>query len=337
MSKATFPATGPSRERMGFMDVDVQLITREMQEAGPLAKMKELMPDDWKAYLQFRVNHSLPVVAGPLASGNFSGYHPRVIAKSHPSLINQQVNLNHKIHSYDPENVPEDRIVGCVIATQFPMGDHSRLPADRASAPCITGIAAIFKQAKGVDKMLGGHLASRKPWSLSLEVAFQIEEAGIWFPDEQRMVAVRALPEDVWRQSVQRRGGRNLYGKYKGQQLVLCPGGEENPVAYQGFGLTTNPAELEAGIDQIKAEKMDLGEGMMALCAEAQPLALFRRGVSWPGPQSRTIAKVEKVFHDGTAVLGQDRRTATPENPVLQVMTLGGLRLLRTLASVQVG
>lgn len=322
----------------GFTVSDVKLLSQETASSSAFAS-EGYEPDNWKGYIEFRLCHSMPVVAGPLASGNFTAYHPAVIARSYKSLLHQQMNLHHRIKSYNPKVIPRDRIVGAVVAVKFPEHAARQVPKSKEEAVPITALAAIFKQAEGVPKMLGDHLASRETWSVSLEMAFSIVECGIFLPSDGSLTPIMEAGEDIWR-GISRKPGGGLRvgkrgGKESGEQMVVAPGCTDGTIEYQGVGFTPTPAEWEAEIDSVRAEMRQ--DGMMAIAASMVPLAMFPRGVRWFDAASNLVfARVLQVHAEGEAKLGRDRREAKPGNPILHCRTKDGIEVLRSLRSVLV-
>jgi hypothetical protein len=318
---------------------DVKLLSTELAEASPFAQAG-FKADNWKAYVQFKLNHSMPVVAGPLASGNFTAYHPGVLARSFQSLLHQQMNLRHLVRSYNPKVVAKDRIVGAVVGVSFPQQSAMQMPKTKDAALPITAVAAIFKQADGVPKMLGDHLASRQEWSVSMETVFPIAECGIYLASDGSITPLMEAPEKMWAGISRGKNGirvGRMGGKDHGEQMIVAPGGIGGSIEYQGVGFTPTPAEREAVIEEVHAERATLlAEGVMAIAAEAVPLAMFPRGVRWlDALNNLAVARVMAVHQEGEAKLGRDRRTATPENPVLHCRIRGtGQEVLRSLRSV---
>lgn len=326
---------GQMREVMDLEVHDLAVLGKDSNEMA-LLQQSGYQPDDWKAYIQFKANFSLPNIAGPLQSGNYTGYHPKVIANSYGSFLHQQVNIGHLVKSYAPKQISQDRIVGCIVGVQFPANNWDKIPDTKQAAPCVTFTAAIFKQAQGVSKILGNHLTSREVQAVSIEVVFSIAEAGIYIPSEKRLVAVADADEELWAAVTRDKNGVIKFGKYKGEQIVVCPGGINGRYAAQGVGLTPTPAERIAEIVDVKASRMELADGMLALCAEHASMAMFQKGVKWRTPSGVTVAKVLEVHTSGEVKVGLDRRTATPENPLLVTETQGRMKVLRSLQSVVV-
>lgn len=257
-------------------------------------------PDNWKAYIEFELCHSLPVVAGPVMSGNYIGYLPKVLAISHESLQHQQMNLRHMLKAYDPKNIPRDRIVGCVVATWFPKDPKGgwKMPEDKASAPAIRACAVVFKLAEGVNALLGKHLASREKQSVSIETITSFDNMGLALRSDLGTVTPLLEAEGDLRDAISRDGetGALRVGKTpKGEQVVLIYG-LEKPVQFRGVGVTPNPAEREAEITAVHAERRGEWDGgeTMGIAAEAVPMMLAGRTVRFASTgRCGTIRKVE--------------------------------------------
>lgn len=326
------------RERLIAGMSNLQLLTRELAASGPFAQMgfDDLEPDAHRAYFTFDVHHSTPVIAGPLVSGNYTTYHPAVLARSAGSLLHQQVNLRHQIKAYDPEKIRRDRIVGAIVGVHYPPHAAMTMPKTKEEAVPITAVATIFKQAEGVGKMLGDHLTSKQEQSISGEVAFQIPEIAVYLPSDGTFTPFPDLTAEMLKGIKRTNGGifaGKMGGRPNGEQMIVAPGGTEHDVGFQGMGLTPNPAEREAQITRVQAERR--ADGTMTLCAEARDLALFARGVTWMA-MDRTFALVKKVHSDGPVRLGHDVRTASREDPILHCVTYNGVQVLRRMSSVKI-
>lgn len=154
------------------------------------------IPDAATAYMELYMAHSFPAfldVAAPGERPAFTTLHPAVLARSFRSLRGKPVNLGHLMKSYDPDNILRDRILGTVMAVEFPApagaitctcgrqfdfwlqaeaGGRSaggrkcpgcevlyqppqwRVQGARENLPCIRAVAALHKNAEGVAQVL---------------------------------------------------------------------------------------------------------------------------------------------------------------------------------------
>jgi hypothetical protein len=322
---------------------------------GPFAG-QNFKPNKWRAYMQFHIQHAMPVVAGPTMKGNHLAYHPAVIERSVHGLIHQQMNLEHRIKRYHPDNKAiRDRIVGAVVGVHFPKRPITgwQIPADPEAAPYITAVAAIFKQAEGVPRVIGEHQSSSKVWNNSIEILYPLDEMGLFIPSTREVIPTLAELPPAMKNAITRDPKTNhlLAGKYRGEQMALAPGGINGTIDYQGVGMTKFPAEKTAGIDQILASGKEVGtemesaeteEGNMlvAVQAEAHSMMMFVKGVSFLDAQGRRVwARVKEITQEGIVKLDGCEMQATPENPVLLVRTVIEGRvyeLLRKLSGVAV-
>lgn len=290
-------------------DKTVEMSAMEVSNVRMLAENAEspfsnlgYKPDAWKAYIEFEICHSLPVVAGPVQSGNYLGYLPQILADSHTSLLHQQVNLRHLIKAYDPENIARDRIVGCVVATWFPGRPTGgwTMPTDKASAPAIRACAVVFKLAEGVNQILGKHLASREKQSVSIETIATLDNLGLWVASKPDVVTPLMDAEgDLWKavEKDKKTGMLRVKKMPNGEQVVLIYG-VNKPVEFRGVGVTPKPAELEAEITAVFAERQEWDGGeLMAVAAERMPMVLEGQSVAFPATGRRGV--IRKVSTDG--------------------------------------
>ena len=297
-------------------------------------------PDNWKAYIEFDICHSLPVVAGPLMSGNYLGYLPKVLGMSHESLRHQQVNLRHMLKAYDPENIPRDRIVGCVVATWFPKEpfDGWKVTDDKESAPAIRACAVVFKLAEGVNALLGKHLASRERQSVSIETITSFDNMGLALRNDLGTIVPLLEAEGALRDAVSRdeETGALRVGKTpKGEQVVLIYG-LNNPVQFRGVGVTPNPAEREAEITAVYAERRAEWDGgeMMGIAAEAVPTLLTGRSVRF---QTGRVGRIRRVETSGKLCVPGNWSCgvmASAEDPAVLIELAGRRMVVHRLSDV---
>jgi len=148
---------------------------------GSMIEQLGFKPDESKAYMQFSIQHAMPSVAGPTMKGNYLAYHPAVIDRSHRGLLHQQLNLEHRIKRYNPEQISRDRIVGAIVAVKFPPQPPMgwKIGDDAQHAPAIRAVATIFKKAEGVPRVIGEHQGSKEKWNNSIEVLYKTDDLGV--------------------------------------------------------------------------------------------------------------------------------------------------------------
>lgn len=259
---------------LGFceLSLDVQLCSNGIFTAD----RGFLKPDNTKAYVPCVLSHSWPVV---MAFGNT--LHPNTIARSFQSLRDQNVNIGHMVHSYDKDNIPRDRIVGSVVSVDFPASDDGGwiLGNDPTKAPGIRAVMSLFKQAAGIDRIIGQFLSGKRQWSVSVEYLYDFKESG-WLvipatasqnyelagemvtmgttPDEVRKLGMWYVPwtkaPDEMLSCWNKRKAR-VDKDYKGAKVVLMQGGIDGGIHYMGIGLTEAPAEPTAKINDMFASK----------------------------------------------------------------------------------
>lgn len=314
-------------------------LTNENQECEIIAAgaedplFGEVKPDGFTAYSRISFGRSLPLVAGPeMISGSVFGIHPAVLARSASGIVHKQMNMGHKVTYLGAR---EDRICGCVLGASFPEEPEGGwvIPPTVESAPAITAFAALFKQAKGVDKMLGDHLSGKVRMAVSMEFTFFWEEVGIYIPEENEVYHRDNLPRSIQGMVFNDDKGRLLIrNTARNPKLVLAIGGKDGRMIFSGVGYTPTPADPTAYVDTIAAEHR---EGMM-VCGSGAPEEIWTPGmpVTWPGGQygRGTIAAVimegEKTLHGKTL-------QGSFENPALEIRLPNSVRILRSADSVK--
>lgn len=309
-------------------DIALKLTLTNFREAdlsaestSPFAKLG-FKADRWKAYVECEVCHSLPdgrlVGAGHGANGNIIAFWPDVIANSHGGLVHQQFNIGHKIAAYaadDKKANAEDRIVGCVIAThveQKPMEGWYSPTNLQGKGNHIRALVVVWKLAKGVNKIIGDHLASRVEQSVSIETIVSKERLGIMRPSTGEGFAFLDMPED-WALTVKaaKPGFLPKVGMIDGEQLVLTYGIPGGTVEFRGLAMTPNPAEATAKVVSIAASKVD--DETFAIAAESVNDQLVGKKVKF---HTGRIGEVVKVSTSGAGLMGVN---ASQDDPLLTV------------------
>lgn len=301
--------------------------------AGEHPVFGDVTPDQWTAYATVHFGKSLPMVVGPESiTGSVFGIHPAVLSRSFNTIIHKQVNLGHTLVALGKK---EDRICGCVLQCAFPEEPSGGwvVPATVEEAPQITAFSALFKQARGVPKMLGDHLGGKVKMSVSMEFTYYLDEMGLYDPVSNMTYDRKDIPTSLSGYWFEDEKGRLMLKKSSRKpSLVVALGGVSGRVWFSGYGYTDRPAESTAGIDSIAAARHN--EGLM-VCGSMLELPEFVPGmkVRWPGGEFGHGA-VRTVYLDGKHTRFQKTLTATMENPVLDIALPDGRRIIRRASSV---
>jgi hypothetical protein len=292
----------------------------------------EARPDRFTAYSRVTFARSLPHVAGPeMISGSVFGIHPAVVARSAHGIVHKQMNMGHKVTYLGAK---EDRICGCVLAASYPEEPEGgwEIPASAGEAPVITAFAALFKQAKGVDKMLGDHLSGKVRMAVSMEFSFFWEEAGIYVPDENKVYHRSEIPRALQGMVFEDEKGRLLIRKSaRNPKLVLAIGGKDGRLVFSGVGYTANPADVTATVDAIAAERR---EGMMVCGAPDADVWTPGMPVAWVGGEHGR-GTIACVHVEGRPSRHGKVLAASFANPALEITLPNGVRILRSASSVR--
>ena len=171
-----------------------------------------LVPNEDTAYVEFFMSHGFPV-----QTLYRTGIHPQVVANSARTLMHKVFNLAHIMRKYNPKQNPRDRILGTVVAVEFPQPpggvtcacgcqfEYNEQPESAmgsvkcpacekthgqprwtvtslANAPGIRGVAAMHKAAESVLEILTSWFTGQNPmggeWTVSMENSFMEEEGG---------------------------------------------------------------------------------------------------------------------------------------------------------------
>lgn len=224
------------------------------------------VPDLTKAFFRFTLSHCFP--AGVTMYG--TSLHPSVIARSYRSLLFQNLNLEHQLSEYHPDRDVRDRVIGSIVAVDFPSQPAGgwRIPRPGEESPGVSGIAVIYKQAQSVQRIIGEHSASRKRYAVSMEILYPLDEAGFLVqlndsrptfsfstPDvlasgHEFVPYTEAPPELKATFSLKR---RSIVAKWNNRKTYLLMGGLNGSVHYAGVGVVAHGAEPTAKILRLAA------------------------------------------------------------------------------------
>lgn len=245
---------------------------------------QKFVPDETKAYAEIKLSHSWPV-----RTYYGEALHPATVARSYSTLLHQPVNRDHQMRVHDPASIVRDRIVGAVVAVEFPPGPPTgwRLASGELESPGIRAAVSLFKQAEWVDRFLGRQQSGRVPFTVSMEVVYFNDESGFmvqatpgtltagWdyipFPEAPAdLLATR----DFKRSRMTARGPHGGYaGQWQGKEVYWLMGGVGGAVHYNGVGIVEAGAEPTARIGRVLASGgVEADEDLAAVAANFQNL-----------------------------------------------------------------
>lgn len=261
-------------------------------------------PDGDSAYIEFRLSHAFPVVIT-----DRTALHPQVVANSYRSLCGKVFNLAHLMKAYDPKHNQRDRILGTIMACEFPPPPPGgwQVQSDPERAPGIRAVAVLHKHAEWVPQVLETWAAGRtpffdEPWTVSMENLSSPLEGGFlvrapapglerWEPATPADLAalgyvyVPAADAPVPLFQTMDLATHKVTGTYAGQEVVFLVGGLTGSVRYQGAALVPRGKEAPAQVMQILA-----GGQMVDLSAALFALEDFVAAVPRPGTSATATA-----------------------------------------------
>lgn len=231
---------------------------------------QKFTPDGTKGYLKFKLSHSFPVV-----TSYKQGIHPNVINRSYKTMLHQNLNSEHQLVAYDPQTIGTDKILGAIVAVDFPSMPNGgwTINKDPANAPGITAVATFAKLARGADRIVGRHLGGRHKYAVSMEVQYPYKECAfaIEIPaGKEPLFGKSGTPGDMlaagWEYipwvdspdalletfSIKKRA---VTKPYKNRNVVQMIGGLDHSVHYTGVGVVLAGAEREAEILHMAASQ----------------------------------------------------------------------------------
>jgi hypothetical protein len=143
----------------------------------PDGHVEVFTPDATKGYFHFTVATAFP--AGRVIYG--WGLHPEVVASNYMTLLDQHLDLDHKMAVNDPKNRnAEDKIIGSIAAVNFPRppnGASKWTILDRPQ-PAIQGVAVFWKNAQATQTALARHVMGRHKSTVSMDMMFGSDDSG---------------------------------------------------------------------------------------------------------------------------------------------------------------
>lgn len=256
-----------------FFESDIAL--NFAQDAQPLEWKDEsgithiYTPDVTRGYFSFECSFGFPF--GVTAYG--LGILPSVVAKSHQSLLHQNLNREHRMRIYSKEDnkQQQDSIIGNVVAVTYPkdpVGGWSKLPKKLDEAPRIRGVASYAKVASGVKEILGEHLAGRHKYAVSTEIFWRHGDSGFIFPAGRDPEFKSTTPEWLaregyqyvpWNAAPQKLQGvydikrKRIVKTYNSMSPIILKGGLDGVVHYGGLAVVKFGAESTANIQLMAA------------------------------------------------------------------------------------
>ena len=305
----------------------------QMVKAGVHPLFGEVLePDDTKAYVEYTCCACFPNVIGPEMGGRYFGIHQNVLGRSHQSLVHQHTNIGHLMASYG--NTRRDHITGCVIATAMPRaGLGANIPEEGADAPRLRVMAVMFKQAQGVQKLLGQHLSGKQKWACSAEIGFRESELGIFDPGDNSITPIDEVDAKVAKALTRDQDDQLQVGQVGGRQLAFALGGTEHTCQFKGLANTPTPAEETAEINDIRASGGVDFDVMAACVPQWIPGVLLR----WTGYHAACANRghLRQAFYAGTHKNRGCVLEGSPENPVLEIELASGTKILRHADTVK--
>ena len=259
----------------------------ELAGAAITIGKQTLVPDETKAYAEFRLAHGF-TKSSRVVTAYGTALHPGTVANSAASLNHQVFNLGHMMRSYDTskdrDQIRRDYMLGTVVGVEYPPSPSGmQWTVAVEGAPAIRGAAVIHKQAERVPAVLGEHLGGRHKWTVSIEVDYLLPESGFIVgrekaegggaprsavsklldattPDEFKSLSLGYISYDQAPEELQNTYSvkdRRVTGAWEGLPVTLLKGGVNGQVHFMGVGLVRYGAEREAEVQQILATDPD--------------------------------------------------------------------------------
>jgi hypothetical protein len=302
----------------------------------------QFVPDDYKAYIRFKICTAFPNVIGPEMHGRYFGFHPQVLVNSYQSLIDQQTNLGHALKLY---GAYRDRIQGFVkgvsVANLTRNMGRIEIPGSVEEAPFLDCIAVVWKMAEGNKEMLGKHITAQQKTNVSIEVGSTMADLLVYNPTD-RSIHEMAAAMVQWPGLITQNKKTGLQiGKVDGVQFAFAAGGAAGKVPFRGVGYTPNPAESKtAKIIDLSASG---GAGDEEVAFAAISISDWEAGetVAWAPVlygQDAGRGTVTEVVYQGSQTRHGLTKSGSLSDPLLVIKVHGKkLEVLRHSSSVKKG
>jgi hypothetical protein len=244
-------------------------------------------PDAATAYVEFFLSHTFPVVVDNPKDPDWTTLHPQTVANSYRTLKGKVFNLAHLMRKYNPEKNIRDRILGTVMAVEFPASPSGgwQVQGDVSLAPGIRGVAALHKNAEGAANVIETWGEGRTPfgdteWTVSMENESNVKEGGFLInrgniehrtsnieqfwektPEDFRAldwiyVPFTEAPEALV-ECMKEGPYIGMAKDYLGAKTLFLNGGLNGNIFYYGVALTPEGKETAARVGQILASAAD--------------------------------------------------------------------------------
>lgn len=271
-------------------------------EIGEYQGANALVADDFKAYMEFRLVHSLPMV-----TQHESTWHPNTVFNSFKGLRHQVFNYRHQMAKYkrgkEAAEVQNDRILGTVVAVEFEPAPPGGWRLNKAREwngrqgtknPGIRVVTNLPKMAVSADRILGSFQTGRQEWTGSIECGAVIAKSSIVLerphghaeedlpslgPDLQALLK-KHTPDDLceagyWHLPFIEAPEellncfdwetRMFARPFKGRRCIDLLGGINGHVDLKGVGLVNYGGEPTAELVEVLAEGEDPTPALQAL------------------------------------------------------------------------
>lgn len=205
-------------------------------------------------FVVFTLSYGLPSV-----TDYGFGLHPETIAKNWPTIVGKVFNYGHRMKSYDPKGKTQDRVLGTIMAAEFPERPAGgwQIPERAEDAPGIRGVAAMHRAAEDVPAMIEMHRSGELQWEVSMEVNHRYEEGAFALRDGKawRYVNWADAPPELLACFQKGEPGKNcmIVQKFEGQWPVYLCGGVGGPLRYRGAALVEKGGEPTNTVETILA------------------------------------------------------------------------------------
>jgi hypothetical protein len=264
-----------------------------------------LTPDLTRAYMECELAHAFPVV-----TVDNTALHPQVVANSYHSMLHKVLDLGHLIVAYNPDENARDRVLGTVIAVEFPANEEHRtsniehrtsngewtVQSERSKAPGIRAVSVIHRQLEDAEEIIQLQKAGKLQWAVSMEDKYDEDECGFCIcgrrevekweestPEDLRTLGFTYVPyleaPDELKSCFDLKNTK-ISADWKKQETIMLLGGLNGSVHFMGIGLTPLGKEKEARVTQMLASGIAFaevdGEAIPELLAPLKRLSALR-------------------------------------------------------------
>ena len=263
---------------------------------------EDLKPDISKVFIEFILNHTLPVVN---SRGRCVTY--RTQKRSLKTIPHSLVNVEHMMED-NPNEATENIVIGHMVRAEMDDKDIKGNPVIPPRPVATKIVACLYRRLPIVQTIIAQIASGKKKWKNSMECVRPGDADAIFY--DGKFIPITEASKELAACI-----GEDSTTPLEGKSVALALGGEDGEVNYWGTGLTLYPADKGATITKLVASIAD--DGTMTVNKKDNPSGEVRDLIIKSAEVSKNAAKILKcpkcgntAFQELMTVKGQTPRPA---------------------------